>query len=107
VTHNRFSGYAGYGAIMEAGYDNGNCSTTPCNGSIAGSISHNTFFLGGASDGAAAIDLQAEFAGNALNATVTQNRGSVTSPTQAILVQPSSGATTSVAQSHNDIHVRP
>lgn len=35
---NRFSGYAGDGVTMEAGYDNGNCSTTPGNGSIAGSI---------------------------------------------------------------------
>jgi hypothetical protein len=106
VTHNRFSGYAGDGVIMEAGFDNGNCSSTPCNGSIAGSIAHNTLELGG-SAGQAGIYLQAEFAGNMLTASVTHNRGYVTSPTTAITTQTTSGATMSVTQSDNDIHVRP
>ena len=61
----------------------------------------------GGSAGAAGILLQAEFAGNMLTPSVTHNRGFVTSPTTAITTQTTSGATVSVTQNHNDIHVRP
>ena len=104
ATNNRFSGYAGYGVIMEAGYSNGNCTSTPCNGSISGSIERNSLALGGAA-GAAGIVLQAQFAGNSLSATVTGNRGYVTSPTVAIMSQASSGATISGSTSGNHIRV--
>jgi len=104
ATNNTFTGYAGYGVIMEAGYSNGNCSTTPCNGSISGSIERNSLALGGAA-GAAGIVLQAQFAGNTLHATVTANRGYVTSPSQAIMSQASSGATITGSTSGNHIRV--
>ncbi|MGH9017191.1 MAG: hypothetical protein ACRDY1_05525 [Acidimicrobiales bacterium] len=106
ATHNTFSHFAGYGVIMEAGYNNGNCSTTPCNGSISGTIAHNHFALQGATD-AAAIDLQAQFAGNDLTATVDDDRGFVDSPSQATVQQSSAGATMAVTQSANHIVVRP
>jgi len=105
ATSNKFSHYAGLGILMEAGYTNGNCSDTPCNGSLSGTLSHNHFALGGASD-AAAIDLQALNPGNDLTATLTDNRGYVTSPSQAISQQVSSGATLNVSESGNNIHVR-
>jgi hypothetical protein len=106
ATNNAFSHYAGYGIIMEAGYDNGNCTNPPCNGSISGSISHNHLALGGAT-GAVGIDLEAKFSGNNLTATVTDNRGYVTSPSQAITQQASGGATISVTQTGNNIVVHP
>jgi hypothetical protein len=106
ATSNKFLRYAGYGIIMEAGYSNGNCSDTPCNGSLSGTLSNNHFALGGAS-GAAAIALQAMNPGNDLTATLTDNRGYVTSPSQAISQQVSAGATLNVTQNGNTIRVRP
>jgi hypothetical protein len=104
ASHNQFSHYAGYGIIMEAGYSNGNCSDTPCNGSIAGTLAHNRLALGGAS-GAIGIDLQSEFNGNNLTATLTDNHGYVTDPSQAIVQQATEGATISVTQTGNHIVV--
>ncbi len=106
ATGNSFSHYAGYGIIMEAGYSNGNCANTPCNGSLSGSLVQNHFALGGAS-GAAAIYLQSENPGNDLTASLTNNRGYVTDPSQAIVQQVVSGATLNVTESGNNIHVRP
>jgi hypothetical protein len=104
ASFNKFSGYGGYGIIMEAGYDNGNCSTTPCNGSISGTIANNTFALTGKA-GAIGIDLEASFAGNSLTATVRDNTGYVTHPDKAIVSHGSAGATTNVTQSANNIAV--
>jgi hypothetical protein len=106
ASHNRFSHYAGFGIAMEAGYSNGNCTDTPCNGSIAGTIANNHLALGGAS-GAVGIDLQSEFNGNDLTATLTDNRGYVTDPSQAIVQQATEGATISVTQTGNHIAVHP
>lgn len=104
ATFNKFSGYAGYGVIMEAGYNNGNCSNTPCNGSISGTIAANSFALGGKA-GAVGIDLSASYAGNSLTATVSNNSGYVTSPDKTIVSTTSAGATSSVAESGNHIAV--
>jgi hypothetical protein len=106
ASHNRFSHYAGFGIAMEAGYSNGNCTDTPCNGSISGTLANNRLALGGAS-GAVGIDLQSEFDGNDLTATLTDNHGYVTSPSQAIVQQATEGATISVTQTGNHIAVRP
>jgi len=106
ASHNRFSHYAGYGIIMEAGYDNGNCTDTPCNGSIAGTLANNRLALGGAS-GAIGIDLQSEFNGNDLTVNLTDNHGYVTDPSQAIVQQATEGATISVTQTGNHIAVHP
>jgi len=110
ASHNRLSGYGGWGIIFEAGYNNGNCTATPCNGSIAGAVSHNQFALKGATSegkGTSAIDMKADFAGNNLTASVTSNRGYVTSPSQAFTSVTGSGATSSVSQSGNNIKVKP
>ncbi len=110
ASHNSLSGYGGWGVIMEAGYNNGNCTTTPCNGSISGSVDHNKFALGGATEKGnptAAIDLSAQFAGNNLSATVSSNRGYVTAPSKTITTEATSGATESVTQSKNHIVVHP
>ena len=106
ASHNVFSHYAGFGIAMEAGYSNGNCTDTPCNGSIAGTLANNRLALGGAS-GAIGIDLQSEFNGNNLTATLTDNRGFVTDPSQAIVQQATAGATISVTQTGNHIAVHP
>ncbi len=110
ASHNSLSGYGGWGVIMEAGYNHGNCTTTPCNGSISGSVDHNKFALGGATEKGnptAAIDLSAQFAGNNLSATVSSNRGYVTAPSKTITTEATSGATESVTQSKNHIVVHP
>ena len=103
ATQNKFSNFAGFGIAMDAGYSNGNCSDTPCNGSISGTISHNRFALGGLA-GTAAIDLESQFAGNNLTASVNNNGGFVHSPSQAIDVV-ADGGTTNVTQSGNHIAV--
>jgi hypothetical protein len=104
ATYNKFTGYAGFGVIMEAGYDNGNCSTTPCNGSMSGTVSANSFALAGKA-GSVGIDLSAAFAGNNLTAVVSHNSGYVTSPDKTIVSSASSGATISVTKSDNTIAV--
>jgi hypothetical protein len=106
ATHNQFSHYAGYGIIMEAGYSNGNCTDTPCNGSMAGTLANNRLALGGAS-GAVGIDLQSEFNGNDLTVSLTDNHGFVTAPSQAIVQQATEGATISVTQTGDHIAVHP
>jgi hypothetical protein len=106
ASRNTFSHYAGFGLIMEAGYNNGNCSSTPCNGSIAGTLSRNHLALGGAS-GAVGIDLQSQFNGNNLTATVSNNHGYVTSPSQGIDQAATNGATITVTGSGNSIVVHP
>jgi hypothetical protein len=103
---NTFKGYAGYGLIMEAGYDNGNCSSEGCNGSIAGKFTSNVLALGGTSGGVG-IDLSAMYDGNNLTASVTHNHGYVTSPDSTIVSGASDGATISVTQSQNNIAVHP
>ena len=55
----------------------------------------------------AAIALQAMNPGNDLTATLTDNRGYVTSPSQAISQQVSAGATLNVTENGNTIRVRP
>ncbi len=117
ATNNNFADYAGYGIIMEAGYNSGNCTATPCNGSIAGTISHNHLALGGASETttgppatskpAVGIELKAEFNGNNLTVDMSNNRGFVHSPSLATLQQATNGATTTVTGSGNRIRVRP
>ncbi|HVC70067.1 MAG TPA: hypothetical protein VNC61_07355 [Acidimicrobiales bacterium] len=106
ASNNTFSSYGGYGIIMEAGYNNGNCSITPCNGSIAGAILHNRLALQ-ASSPAVGIDLQSRFNGNNLTATVSNNHGFVTSPDQGVVQQASNGATISVIGNGNRIRVKP
>jgi hypothetical protein len=104
AAHNKFSNFAGFGIAMDAGYSNGNCSVpNPCNGSISGTLTRNHFALG-ASSGTAAIDLESQFAGNNLTATVNNNTGFVTSPSQAIDVV-ADGGTTNVTQNGNRIAV--
>jgi len=120
ATNNRFSQYSGFGVILEAGYNNGNCTDTPCNGSIAGAVTHNHVALGAASTvcapcgpdpdsstPAVGIDLESQFNGNNLTATVSNNKGFVTSPDQAIVQKASNGATITVTGSGNTIRVRP
>ncbi|MGH9297659.1 MAG: hypothetical protein ACRDZP_06745, partial [Acidimicrobiales bacterium] len=65
ANHNLFTGYGGLGLIAEAGYNNGNCTTTPCNGSIQGNFADNSFSMKGATGGEA-IDLKADYTGNTL-----------------------------------------
>jgi len=51
-------------------------------------------------------DLQSQYAGNDLTATVNGNRGCVTSPSQAIDQDATDGATISVTENGNRIVVR-
>ncbi len=109
ATSNVFTGYSGLGVIMEAGYNNGNCSTTPCNGSISGTVNGNSFALGAASDSqgpASAIALTSKYAGNMLTATVANDTGYVTSPDTAISAQAESGGSMSLNESNDPITVK-
>jgi hypothetical protein len=106
ATSNTFKSYGGYGLIMEGGYNNGNCSTTPCNGSIAGSFTKNTLALTGAT-GAVGILFESKFSGNDLTATSSSNKGYVTGPSVAMLVQSKNGATISVTEAANAVVVHP
>jgi hypothetical protein len=106
ASHNSFSHYAGFGIIMEAGFDNGNCSMTPCNGSISGTLDQNRLALQGAPD-TAGIELDSENPGNNLTATLTDNRGFVTSPSQAVVQNAQSGATINVTETGDHIVVHP
>jgi hypothetical protein len=119
ATHNKFTNYAGYGIIAEAGYDNGDCSDTPCNGSLSGTISRNHLSLRGASttttggpnppssEPAAGIDLEALNTGNDLTENLSNNAGVVHSPDQAVFEQATNGGTLTVTGSGNRIRVRP
>ncbi len=105
ATDNSFTDYAGYGIAASAGYNNGNCSTTPCNGSLSGALTSNSFDLQGAS-GAAAISLSSQFSGNNLTMDLRDNRGAVTSPDDSIDVVATNGGTTSISEQSNNIRVR-
>ena len=110
ASHNNLSGYGGWGIIMEAGYNNGNCTSTPCNGSISGTVSNNKFALMGATEGTNptyAISMEAQFAGNMISGTVSNNKGYVTSPSKDINIVAKSGATASVSSTGNHIRVHP
>jgi hypothetical protein len=102
---NTFRGYGGYGVIMEAGYNNGNCTDNPCNGSISGSLARNTFTLDPGVAGTSAIVLEAKFNGNDLTATVAGNQGTVMAPSTAISESATGGATFHVTSSNNAIRV--
>ncbi len=93
VNGNTFSGYAGDGLDAEAGYSGGNCGAPnpPCGGDVSLTANHNQFALGGAS-GSAAIYLIAN-SGNTLTATLTSNGGTVTAPTEGIVIDSRSGIT--------------
>jgi hypothetical protein len=103
ATSNTFENYSGYGVAMDAGYDNGNCSTTPCNGSITGSISSNQFALTAGTPGAAAIALSALDNGNALTVTVNNDKGYVTSPSVGISITATGGGDISYTESGTKI----
>ncbi len=110
ASHNNLSGYGGWGIIMEAGYNNGNCTSTPCNGSLQGSVSYNKFALMGATEGTNptyAISVKAQFAGNMISGAVSNNKGYVTSPSKDINIVAQSGATASVTSTGNHIKIHP
>jgi hypothetical protein len=104
--HNSFTHYAGYGIIMQAGFDNSNCSTTPCTGSISGILDSNHLALGGAAD-ADGILLDSEFSGDDLTATLTDNRGFVTTPSGSVAQTSEDGATINVMETGDHIVIRP
>ena len=95
---NTFSGYSGYGVAMDAGYANGNCSLTPCNGSISGVINKNHFALTAGSPGAAAISLSSQNNGNVLTVSVNQDSGYVTAPSIGVSVSATGGGDASGAR---------
>jgi hypothetical protein len=100
---NTFEDYSGYGVAMDAGYDNGDCSTTPCNGSITGAITSNQFALTGGSPGAAAIALSALNNGNDLTVTVNSDKGYVTSPSIGVSISATGGGDISYSESGTKI----
>jgi hypothetical protein len=103
---NTFKSYSGYGVAWDAGYNNGNCSVTPCDGSISGSVTSNTFALT-SGPAATGIYLSSEFTGNDLTATVSDNQGTVTSPSTAIVNSASNGGTLMVTEQNNSLSVAP
>jgi hypothetical protein len=104
ATSNTFSGYSGYGIAMSAGYSNGNCTDTPCNGSLSGAINSNSFALTGGTS-TAAIALRSENPGNDLNVTLAHNHGYVTAPSVGISEHATGGGTLSVTDSGDNIAV--
>ncbi len=98
ATSNTFENYSGYGVAMDAGYDNGNCSSTPCNGSLTGTIDSNQFALTGGSTGAAAIALSALNTGNVLTVTVNSDKGFTTAPNAGVSVSATGGGQISYAE---------
>ncbi|MGH9300186.1 MAG: hypothetical protein ACRDZT_09735, partial [Acidimicrobiales bacterium] len=82
----------------------GNCTTTPCNGSIQGNFADNSFSMKGATGGEA-IDLKADYTGNTLTYTVYGNSGYVTKPSGAMKETCAAGASMSVSQFRNDIDI--
>ncbi len=100
---NTLQNYGGYGLIMEAGYNNGNCSTTPCNGSIAGSFVSNNITLTPGVAGTYGMVFKSEFTGNALGAVSKGNKGTVKSPTIPELVLAKGGGSLSVAEYGNNV----
>lgn len=102
ATSNSFTGYAGYGIAVEAGYDGGNCTQSPCTGSTSGSLTSNSFNLGG-SAGAAAIFLESQGTNDTLTYAVNSNAGSVASPSTGIEVDANSNGATSVTENNDNI----
>jgi hypothetical protein len=108
VSNNRFQRYGGYGVTWNAGYDNGNCATTPCDGSISGQVSDNHFALTATPAGAgpaSAIHMAALNNGNSITATINDNDGYVTSPDTAISTTADNGGSLHLTQSGNTIAV--
>lgn len=99
---NIFEDYSGYGVAMDAGYSNGDC-TTPCNGSISGSIASNQFALTAGSPGAAAIDLSALNNGNVLTVTANNDKGYVTSPSVGVSISATGGGDINYSESGTKI----
>jgi hypothetical protein len=100
---NTLQNYGGYGLIMEAGYNNGNCTSTPCNGSIAGSMVSNNITLTPGVAGTYGMVFKSEFAGNVLGAVSKSNKGTVKSPTIPELVLAKSGGAISVSEYGNNV----
>ncbi len=104
ASYNTFSGYSGYGIAMSAGYNNGNCSSTPCNGSLSGATRDNSFALTGGTS-TAAIALSSLNTGNNLTVTLSHDHGYVTSPSVSISEGASGGGGLSVTESGENIAV--
>jgi hypothetical protein len=102
---NTFTGFNGYGIAMSAGYSNGNCTASPCDGSLTGTLSNNAFALTGGPSGAA-ITLLSQNTGNDLTATLSHNRGYVTAPSVSTQEQATGGGTLTVNESGDTIAVR-
>ncbi len=102
ATSNTFENYSGYGVAMDAGYNNGNCST-PCNGSITGAITSNQFALTAGTPGAAAIALSALNNGNVLTVTANNDRGYVTSPSVGVSISATGGGDINYSESGTKI----
>ncbi len=100
---NMFEDYSGYGVAMDAGYNGGNCSTDPCNGSITGTIESNQFALTAGSPGAAAIDLSALNNGNVLTVTAKNDKGYVTSPSVGVSISATGGGDINYSESGTKI----
>jgi hypothetical protein len=106
ATSNTFKEYSGFGVAMDAGYDNGNCSSTPCNGSISGTIAKNKFALTAGTPAGAAIYLSALDTGNVLTVSLNKNSGYVTSPSVAVSINATNGGTINYTENSNDITVK-
>jgi hypothetical protein len=87
---------------MDAGYDNGDCST-PCDGSISGSIKGNVFQLTAGTPAAAAIALSALDNGNVLTVNVSKDSGYVTSPSVAVSMSATGGGSIIENETNMDI----
>jgi hypothetical protein len=97
VTDNIFDGYNGIGIAYSAGYDLGGCTDVPCEGTVTGSITGNTFDLAANAPDfatASAIRLRAINAGDELNLTMGGNTGTVAAPTKTIEETPNAGSIT-------------
>jgi hypothetical protein len=103
---NTFKEYSGFGVSMDAGYDNGNCSSSPCNGSLSGVITKNKFALTAGSPAGAAIYLSALYAGNVLTVGLNDNSGYVTKPSVAVSINATNGGTINYTERSNSISVR-
>lgn len=103
VSFNKFQRYGGYGVTFNAGYDDGNCATTPCDGSISGQVNSNVFALSASPTPAAAIRFAAFNNGNDITANAKNNSGYVTSPDVAISTHSENGGSLSITQSGNTI----
>ncbi|MDT4959858.1 MAG: hypothetical protein QOD31_3657, partial [Pseudonocardiales bacterium] len=97
VTHNLFDNFNGIGIAVSAGYNLAGCDPGPCNGSVTGSISDNTFALLANAPGfltASAIRLRATNANDALILTMGGNTGTVLAPTKTFEESPGNGTIT-------------